>query len=77
MVTQEPLLNQLVSYLDSQRSRILDEPDRLHVLRFSRRDLEAARHAFYRMIQRGEEKLHRLCELLGHSISIRTSTYQE
>lgn len=68
MVTQEPLLNQLVSYLDLERRRILDAPQDSHVLEFSRRQLEEVRQAFARMILRGEGRLHKFCELLCESL---------
>ena len=64
LVTREPQLNALVVYLDTMRRRMIAEPDAVHSLEFSRQALEESRRAFARMIRQGEEKLHRLCELL-------------
>ena len=64
LVTREPALNRLVLYLDEMRRKIGDAPDALHTLEFSRRELDEIRRAFARMIRQGEEKLHRVCELL-------------
>jgi hypothetical protein len=64
LVTQEPTLNALVTYLDDMRQRIGAFPGDPHVLTFSRRNLDAVRESFDRMIRRGEETLHQLCELL-------------
>ncbi|MEM6701574.1 MAG: hypothetical protein AAF690_02655 [Acidobacteriota bacterium] len=65
MVTREPALNYLVSYLTEKRSAILSEPQAEHLLRFRAAELEEARSAFARMILSGEEHLHRLAELLS------------
>ena len=67
MVSQEPLLNELVLYLDLCRGELQKEPTKNHELRFSRKHLKACRGAFDRMIIKGEESLHRLCELLCKS----------
>src|SRR5262245_50391863 len=64
LVTREPQLNALVAYLDAMRRRMIAEPDAVHSLEFSREALEEVRRAFARMIRQGEEKLHRVCELL-------------
>ncbi len=64
LVMREPSLNQLVAYLDQMRRRIADAPDAVHTLEFSRVELEESRKAFARTIRQGEEKLHRVCELL-------------
>ncbi len=64
MVSQEPLLNDLVVYLAGIRESLLKDPSRLEDLVFSRAHLRQCRAAFDRMIRRGEESLHRLCELL-------------
>jgi hypothetical protein len=64
LVTNEPHVNELVSYLDAMRHRIEAAPDDTHVFEFSRARLAEVRNAFARMIRRGEEKLHRVCELL-------------
>lgn len=64
LVTREPALNRLVMYLDEMRRRISAAPDAVHTLEFSRGELDEIRRAFARMIRQGEEKLHRVCELL-------------
>jgi hypothetical protein len=64
MVTREPLLTELIAYLDDQRKAISAAPDQAHALHFSGSHLEKVRVAFSATIRRGEEKLHRLCELL-------------
>jgi len=63
MVSQEPTLNALVAYLDSMRHEIESHRDREIELVFSLAQLHAARDEFDQMIRRGEESLHRLCEL--------------
>lgn len=63
MVTRESALTVLVDYLTAKKSD-LERPGR-HRLEFSTAGLEAAREAFSAMIRRGEERLHRLCELLS------------
>lgn len=68
MITQEPDLNNLVKYLQEMRTVITDNPDQEHVLLFSRKQIEAAREAFSRMVRRGEMRLHRLSELTGSEI---------
>jgi hypothetical protein len=64
LVTNEPRVNELVGYLDAMRRRIEASPDQTHVFEFSRASLAEVRVAFARMIRGGEQKLHRLCELL-------------
>lgn len=64
MVSQEPILNELVLYLGRFRADLQKEPGKTHELRFSRSNLRECRAAFDRMIIKGEESLHRLCELL-------------
>jgi hypothetical protein len=64
LVTNEPHVNGLVSYLDAMRRRIDASPGHVHVFEFSRAQLAEVRTAFARTIRRGEEKLHRVCELL-------------
>lgn len=64
LVTREPLLNGLVVYLDDMRRRMAAAPDAVHTFEFSRSELDDIRKAFARMIRQGEEKLHRVCELL-------------
>eukprot|EP00960_Hanusia_phi_P036015 752096-Hanusia_phi.AAC.4 len=83
MITQEPDLNNLVKYLQEMRLKINDAPDQVHVIQFSRAQIEAAREAFSRMVRifhdpqqlsllrqvrSGEMRLHRLCELIGSEI---------
>ena len=64
LVTNEPYVNDLVGYLDAMRRRIEGAPDQTHVFEFSRARLAEVRTGFARMIRHGEEKLHRVCELL-------------
>ena len=64
LLTREPQVNQLVAYLGEMRHRIIEAPEALHTLEFSRADLDEVRRGFARMIRQGEEKLHRVCELL-------------
>lgn len=64
LVTREPQVNRLVAYLGEMRRRIIDAPDALHTLEFSRAELDEVRRGFAQMIRQGEEKLHRVCELL-------------
>ena len=64
LVTNEPDVNELVSYLGAMRRQIEAAPAERHVFEFSRARLADVRTAFARMIRRGEEKLHRVCELL-------------
>jgi hypothetical protein len=64
LVTNEPHVNGLVRYLDAMRRRVDASPDHVHVFEFSRAQLAEVRTAFARTIRRGEEKLHRVCELL-------------
>jgi len=64
LVTNEPDVNDLVSYLEAMRRRIVASSADRHVFEFSRERLVGVRTAFARMIRRGEEKLHRVCELL-------------
>lgn len=64
LVTREPLLNELVLYLDDMRRQMTAAPDALHTFEFSRSALDEIRKEFASMIRQGEEKLHRLCELL-------------
>jgi hypothetical protein len=64
LVTNEPRVNELVGYLDARRRRTEASPDETHVFEFSRASLAEVRVAFARMIRGGEQKLHRICELL-------------
>ena len=63
-MTNEPDVNELVSYLDTMRRRIEASPDKIHVYEFNRSRLADVRTAFARMIRHGEEQMHRVCELL-------------
>jgi hypothetical protein len=76
LVTNEPRVNELVSYLDAMRHRIEAAPDDTHVFEFSRVRLAEVRTAFARMIRSGEEKLHRVCELLCETFLDSTYTLQ-
>jgi ppGpp synthetase/RelA/SpoT-type nucleotidyltranferase len=73
MVSQEPLLNDLVAYLSKVREALEKQPDVPHEMTFSRAQLRQCRAAFDRMIRKGEEGLHRLCELFCNSF---VGTYQ-
>lgn len=66
-VTDEPLVNEMMDYLDAVRRRIERAPDERHTIVFSRTGLRDVRLAFARMIRHGEERLHRVCELLGET----------
>lgn len=68
MVSQEPLLNDLVAYLSHLRDDLERDPSKHHEIVFSRAHLRSCRAAFDRMIRRGEESLHRLCELFCNSL---------
>jgi hypothetical protein len=65
LVADEPLVNDLVAYLDQMRRRIEAAPHEAHTITFSRTALRDVRAAFARMIRHGEERLHRFCELAG------------
>lgn len=65
LVADEPLVNDLVVYLDEMRRRIDAAPHTRQTFRFSRSNLGEVRAAFARMIRHGEERLHRFCELTG------------
>lgn len=67
MVTQEPVINRLVTYLQGASRKMIQDAEGPHVLRFSRRELSQVREAFAGMIRRGEARLHRLCGLIAHS----------
>jgi hypothetical protein len=68
IVTQEPLLNELVSYLEAIKEMFQSNPGVTCELTFSMSHIRECRTAFDRMIRRGEENLHRLCELCCHSL---------
>jgi hypothetical protein len=67
MVSQEPLLNDLVSYLGTIKDALQSKPNVVCKMKFSRAHLLDCRAAFDRMIRKGEEGLHRLCELFCQS----------
>jgi hypothetical protein len=67
MVSQEPLLNDLVSYLDRIKDALQANPNLSCHMQFSRAHIRLCRAAFDRMIRKGEESLHRLCELFCNS----------
>ena len=64
MITQQPLLNSLVTSLHESKAKILANPTGPHELVFSRANIAEVRASFSSMIRQGEEKLHKLCELL-------------
>lgn len=68
MVTREPLITELVGFLDDMRKRILARPDDAHRLTFSRRRLEELRESFAATIRHGEGRLHRLGEVLCDTV---------
>jgi len=63
LVSNEPLVNDLVDYLDAMRRDIEAAPHRRHTFEFSRATLQDVRAAFARLIRHGEGRLHRFCEL--------------
>lgn len=67
MLTKEPILHDFISYLVQFRTVLEREPAKKHHLCFSGRQLREVRGAFGLMIRRGEERLHRLSELLCDS----------
>lgn len=67
MVTTEPILNELVIQLQRLRLELIEHSAAHHELQFSRSHLEKVRLAFANMILHGEEKLHRLCQLICDS----------
>jgi hypothetical protein len=67
LVSDEPLVNDLVVYLDDMRRRIDAAPHQQHTFTFKRSKLRQVRSAFARMIRHGETRLHRFCELAGET----------
>lgn len=67
LVADEPLVNDLVVYLDEMRRQIAASPNRQHTFTFHRTRLHEVRLAFARMIRHGEERLHRFCALTNES----------
>ena len=68
LLTQQPMVNDLVSYLEAQRRAIDEAPAAEHVLSFSRIHLRTVRSEFADMIRHGEARLHLLCGLLGNHL---------
>ncbi len=66
-VTREPLIHQLLGYLTDARRRI-DEGPGPHRLEFSRSRIAEVEHAYRRMVRQGEERLHRLGQLMCDSL---------
>ena len=64
MLTQSPSLNNLVIKLQELRFELDSEKTRQKKLQFSRSEIRKARETFSKMILKGEESLHLLCELL-------------
>lgn len=67
MVTQEPSVHRLVTYLQGTSRHLLRRGHSGYRLSFSRTHIEEARQAFGRTIRQGEARLHRLCGLLSRS----------
>lgn len=65
LVSQEPVLNELVLVLQRYRDDYERGPHPIAPLRLSRGHLEEARTSFEQMIRRGERRLHQLCGLLA------------
>ncbi len=68
MLTREPTLNAFINYLVQFRETLERDPSAKRRLSFSSAQLRDVRVAFAEMIRRGEERLHRLSELLCHSL---------
>lgn len=68
LVTQRPLINAFVSYLNTQRQSLESSPGKLHRFDFDRAGLEAVRSDFAAMIQEGEARLHRLGGLVANAL---------
>ena len=66
-VTREPLIHQFVGYLTDARQRIERGPGP-HRLEFSRSRIAEVDHAYRRMVRQGEERLHRLGQLMCDSL---------
>lgn len=69
MVTNEPRLNQLVTHLLQIKQELMREPPPELELQFSKSNLEMVRVDFANMIRLGEERLHRLSQLLCHTFA--------
>lgn len=68
MVSQDPVLNELVELLQDYRRRREHNPSEQLAFRFSRSQVERARSAFDAMLVRGERSLHQLCDLLATTL---------
>jgi len=68
MLTKEPILNDLVIKLQGVRLALQKSPEQAIEIEFSRAYLEQVRQAFAKMILSGEETLHRLSQLLCHTL---------
>ncbi|MEL6547094.1 MAG: hypothetical protein AAFQ82_20880, partial [Myxococcota bacterium] len=68
MVSQDPVLNELVVVLQRLRMQHDEAPDRPLEFTFSRRHVEAARASFDDMLRRGERRLHQMCDLLAENL---------
>ncbi len=68
MVSQDPVLNELVVLLQRLRVQHEEDPRKRLEFTFSRRHVEAARAAFDEMLRRGERGLHELCDLLADTL---------
>jgi hypothetical protein len=70
LVTAEPILNEFVLRLQRLQRELGQDPAAQYRLQFSRSHLEEVRQAFANMIRHGEEKLHRLCQLICDSFVV-------
>ncbi len=68
LVTQRPLINAFVSYLNTQRLSLEASPQTVHHFEFKRSQLESVRADFAAMIQEGESRLHKLGGLVGTAL---------
>jgi hypothetical protein len=68
LVTQRPLINAFVSYLNTQRQALEATPTKVQRFDFERQALEAVRADFASMIQEGEARLHRLGGLVANAL---------
>lgn len=66
-VTREPLIHQFVGYLSDCKRRIEASPGP-HQVEFSRSRVAEVDHAYRRMVRQGEERLHRLGQLMCDSL---------
>jgi hypothetical protein len=68
MITQEPVINELVNYLQDYKNIILNQPDSDHCLSFEKSRIAEVRAAFSRVIREGERYLHLLCHLYAEEL---------